>query len=296
MHISFYFISQDRGFPVLITEKSSIFLTREPVPFDEFKRRINALVFSEADFTDLFEVRIFKKDPYIEIKLSNGTKLRTTIENFLEGVNKSVENLSRVISREPVHLESLVLKIISPPSCESRKSCRNEYELEIYGESLYIISSTVYLDEYLSELIELRDFIKSGKLPRESWRIIHDLDGKIREVLSMDTSKPENRGMLLEFTRLKGLSKGASPPLIRFTFAMYDPFEVIYVAESESGSIMLIFILYAQMAVVVKKESLLKSIERAIQDARNELEKLEYRSERQIDSRGEDFFKKGAGE
>ncbi|MPW40127.1 hypothetical protein GBV73_10780 [Thermococcus sp. 101 C5] len=268
----------DRGFPVLVLEEGPVFISEDPVTLDEFISSLKALHSMDALPKKLWDLKIMAEGGWVHLTLWDGGEVQLTRDNFIEAIRTSIQNLKAVLNNKPVRMEWLKFKL-KPPSHEvlemfsEPEDIMDEYEVQVYG-STYVLEAFVNLEGYVEELKLLRAFVADGKLPAEEWRVKWNVDGEIKRLSSKGVKKPEDRGLLRELAGLKKLSAGAAPPFVRFTLSTYDPFEVLYAADSGKGEFLLAFVLYSGMAVKVPKNALLRAIDEAIKDAEKELKRV----------------------
>ncbi|NJD99901.1 hypothetical protein E3E26_08945 [Thermococcus sp. LS1] len=264
IHLSFYFVKDGKGFPVLITTKGPFFLTNRPIPMKEFENRLKELISSRTTPTNVFGMELSRRGKCIEVKLPDGTSIQVSGEEFTKDLQHSLKNLSCILRKKPVTMNYLRFKLIRPMGFwrENEKMYIDEYDIEVYGD-VYILNATVNLKEYLDELKELKKFIEKRKLPEE-WRVV------------WDTTGPSN-GLENELSTLKVLARDINPPFVRFTLGTYDPLEAVY-ASNLGDSVSLSFVNWAKITAKVPKEVLLKALEEAIEDAEKELRRLRSKS------------------
>ncbi|QDA31168.1 hypothetical protein FH039_05550 [Thermococcus indicus] len=278
--ITFSFFPQDgnRGFPVLVLGDGPVFISEDPVALDEFMSPLKALQSNDVPPKKLWDMEIRAEGGWVCLTLQGGREVQVTRKKLVETIRTSIQNLEAVLHNKPVRMEWLRFKL-KPPSPEvlemlgEPEDIMDEYEVQVYG-STYVLEAFVNLEGYVEELKLLKAFVADGKLPGERWRVKRNVDGEIKRLSSKGAKKPEDRGLLRELAGLKKLSAGAAPPFVRFTLSTYDPFEVLYAADSGKGEFLLAFVLYSGMAVKVPKDVLIRAIDEAIKDAEKELERV----------------------
>ncbi|NJE01959.1 hypothetical protein E3E42_08650 [Thermococcus sp. JdF3] len=275
---SFFPQDGDRGFPVLVLGDGPVFISEDPVALDEFMSSLKALQSMDVFPKKLWDLKIRAEGGRVCLTFRGGREVQVTRKKLVETIRTSIQNLKAVLNNKPVRMEWLRFKL-KPPSHEvlemfgEPEDIMDEYEVQVYG-STYILEAFVNLEGYVKELKLLKAFVADGKLPAEEWRVKRNVDGEIKRLSSKGAKKPEDRGLLCELAGLKKLSAGAAPPFVRFTLSTYDPFEVLYAADSGKGEFLLAFVLYSGMAVKVPKNVLLRAIDEAIKDAEKELERV----------------------
>lgn len=260
VYLSFYFTSEEEGFPVLITAEEPLFLTDEPVPVQEFTEVLEILAELKGS-GDFFGLKLVENRGYVTIKLPDGRDFQIPVKEFTKNIQRTIENISRIMQKKPVEVEHLRFRLLRPDEFwdESDESYLNEYDVEIYGD-VYILNATINLKDYIDDLKELKEFIEKGKLPKEEWRVVCD-PTQLKQGLEKALST---------LVRLADLTR---PPFVRFTLGTYDPLEIIY-ASSIGDMVVLFFVSWAKITVKVSKGILLKALDEAIKDAETELKRI----------------------
>ncbi|WP_258083524.1 hypothetical protein [Thermococcus thermotolerans] len=263
---------------MLVLEDGPVFISEDPVVLDEFMGSLKTLQSMENPPERLWNLKVRVEGGMVCLTLPDGRGVQVARKKLVETIRTSIQNLKAVLTNKPVRMEWLRFKL-KPPSHEvlemfgEPEGIMDEYEVQVYV-STYVLEAFVNLKGYVEELALLKGFVADGKLPGERWRVKRNVDGEIKRLSSKGAKKPEDRGLLRELAGLKKLSAGAAPPFVRFTLSTYDPFEVLYAADSGKGEFLLAFVLYSGMAVKVPKDVLLRAIDEAIKDAEKELKKL----------------------
>ena len=91
VYFSFYFTTEEDGFPVLITAEEPIFITEEPIPVKEFMNMLMGLVNSRTVSTDIFKLKIMKNGEYIRIRLPDSRNIQVSAGEFTKNVQHTIE-------------------------------------------------------------------------------------------------------------------------------------------------------------------------------------------------------------
>lgn len=261
VYFSFYFTTEEDGFPVLITAEEPIFITEEPIPVKEFINMLMGLVNLRTVSTDIFGLKIMKNGEYVKIRLPDGRNIQVSAGEFTKNVQHTIENIRRILQKRPVKVEHLKFRLLRPEEfwSEGDESYLNEYDIEIYGD-VYVLNATINLRDYLDDLGGLKEFIEEGKLPKEKWRVVWDI-AQLKQ------------GLEKALPTLVKSADCVSPPFVRFNLGTYDPLEIVYVSNLGDRAA-LFFVAWAKIAIKVPKEVLLMALNDAIRDAEKELERL----------------------